>query len=159
MPWRLIFIDQLDMTMDLDKQFQTLEKDLKDQIEICKAIYHIIEREAKALNSQSRSSETPSFDHTNQAREKLLPLLNRTTDRIKKQRKVWEDLSPEQKASKPEINDLVVEALNMIMKIIKMDRANEENLLKNGSIPIDQIPQSLRQNPGAVANIYKQNSR
>lgn len=148
--------------MSQSPSFELIEKDLREQIELCKAIYHVIEREARELKSSFNSpagEEAKGFNHTNEAREKLLPLLERSTGRIKEHRKIWESLDPMAKAAQPEINKLIVDALNSIMKIIKLDRANEEILLKSGSIPIDQIPPSLRQRPSAVANMYKKNSR
>ncbi len=146
--------------MSQNPSFELIEKDLREQIELCKAIYHVIEREARELKSSRGDEDEPkSFKHTNEAREKLLPLLDRSTERIKDHRKIWENLDPDTKSTRPEINKLIVEALNTIMKIIKLDRSNEEILLKSGSIPIEQIPSSLRQKPKAVANIYRQNSR
>ena len=120
----------------------------------------MIEREARALDSQRRNEdEPPGFDHTNEARQKLIPLLDRVTEKMKQHRQIWESLSYEERATRPDVNELIVEALNTIMKIIKLDRANEEILLKNGSIPIKEIPPSMRQKPGQVVNIYKQHSK
>lgn len=139
-----------------DQFFQTLKADLAEHIEVCKAVYHIIEREARALTNPQSDHD---FAHTNNAREQFLPILDKSLKKLKNHRSVWENLPIGVKSSQPEIKALLTQGQDMIMKIITLDRDNETRLLKSGAIPIDHIPSAKRQQPGFVARMYQQYSR
>ncbi len=47
---------------------------------------------------------------------------------------------------------------DLIMKIIVLDRENEQGLLRSGLLPDCQLPSANRQRPRFVADLYRRNS-
>lgn len=133
-----------------------MEADLLEHIEVCRAVYHVVEREARALHSPGQSSE---FAHTNNTRKKLLPLLDRSIEKIRLHRSIWEKIPARHREKQVRIKTLLTQGQDMIMKIISLDRDNENSLLKRGAIPARQIPSSKRQQPAYVAGLYQQFSK
>ena len=43
------------------------------------------------------------------------------------------------------------------MKVITMDRENEQQLLKRGLVPPDKVPSANRQRPHYVVDLYRKN--
>jgi hypothetical protein len=64
-------------------------------------------------------------------------------------------LSPEHRAEHPEINALLRQTQDLTMKIIMLDRENEQSLLRRGLVPPRDIPSANRQRPHFVADLYR----
>lgn len=139
----------------LEGFLRAMEADLIEHIEVCRAIYHIIEREARALHAADPGDE---FSHTNEARKKLLPILDKSLARIRMHRTVWEKIPSEKRQRCERIRTLLTQGQNIVMKIMTLDRDNENCLLKRGAIPVQHIPSARRQQPGYVAGLYEKNA-
>ena len=58
-----------------------------------------------------------------------------------------------------EIPALLRQNQDLIMKIIVLDRENEQALLRRGLVPPKHLPPAERQRPHFVANLYRRQSR
>ena len=67
-------------------------------------------------------------------------------------------LEPSVRQGHPEIAELLRENQNLIMKILVLDRENEQALLRKGLVPLRQVPPANRQRPHFVSSIYQRNS-
>jgi len=125
--------------------------DLKSRLALCHELLNVIEREAHAL----RRVDTPSLFEFYQLRKNLLPRLNQSLDTLRRHRVNWKKFSPDERARHPEIGALLRHNQDLTMKIILLDRENEQSLLRRGLVPARELPSANRQRPNFVANLYR----
>jgi hypothetical protein len=125
--------------------------ELKARLALCQEILNAVEREAQAL----RRADKPSLFEFHQLRKNLLPRLNQSLDTLRKHRVDWQKFSPEERARHPEIGMLLRQNQDLTMKIILLDRENEQSLLRRGLLPAGELPSVNRQRPHFVADLYK----
>jgi flagellar biosynthesis/type III secretory pathway chaperone len=125
--------------------------DLKARLALCQEILQVVEREAQAL----RRTDNPSLFEFHQLRKNLLPRLNQSLDTLRRHRVDWQKFSPDERERHPEIGILLRQNQDLTMKIILLDRENEQSLLRRGLVPARELPSVNRQRPHFVANLYR----
>jgi hypothetical protein len=110
-----------------------------------------VEREGQSL----RRLDSPNTFELFQGKKSLLPRLNQSLDQLKEYRAAWQKMIPEERARNPQIASLLRQHQDVIMKIILLDRENEQTLLRRGLVPVRQLPAMNRQRPLFVAEIYR----
>jgi flagellar biosynthesis/type III secretory pathway chaperone len=125
--------------------------DLKQHFALCRELLVVVERESQAL----RQPENPSLFEFYQLRKTLLPRLNQSLDSLRKHRAHWLKFSLEERARNPEIGLLLRQNQDLTMKIILLDRENEQALLRRGLVPPRELPSVNRQRPHFVAELYR----
>jgi hypothetical protein len=133
---------------------QEISDDLKDRLALCHELLQGLEREGQAL----RRPDNPSLFEFHQLRKKLLPSLNLSLDALRRHRVNWRKLSREERARHPEIGALLRQNQDLTMKIIILDRENEQSLLRRGLVPARELPSVNRQRPHFVAELYRRQS-
>jgi len=128
-----------------------ITNDLRQHQSICQQLLAMVEREAMAL----RSSERFASAEVLQAKKDLLLRLNHSVDQLRFQRENWQQWSQEEKALHPQIAPLLRLNQDLIMKILVLDRENEQALLRKGLVPSHQLPSANRQRPHFVADLYR----
>ena len=128
--------------------------DLKTHRNLCEAILALASKE----NSEFRSEgEAGSAEKIGQ-RKKFLAQLTESLNKIREHRVAWMRLEPSVRQSHPEIAELLRENQNLIMRILVLDRENEQALLRKGLVPLRHVPSAKRQRPHFVASMYQRNS-
>ncbi len=89
-----------------------------------------------------------------QLKKTLLPRLNQSLDALRGHRVNWQKLGRDERARHPEIGMLLRQNQDLIMKIILLDRENEQTLLRRGLVPPRDLPSVNRQRPHFVAGLY-----
>jgi flagellar biosynthesis/type III secretory pathway chaperone len=125
--------------------------DLRQHLALCHDILTVVERESQVL----RGGEPADLRPLAVVKKSLLDRLNISLDRIRQQRLRWQQLSPAERAENPEVGGLLRQNQDLIMKIILLDRENEQALLRGGLIPAAQLPPAQRQRPHFVAELYR----
>ena len=128
-------------------------QDLRTHQGLCEQLLQIVHRENQAQHNAENASNFEFY----QSRKMLLPLLEQSVTRLKKQRAAWQPLDPEQKSQFPEISALIRLNQELINKVLFMDRENEQSLLRRGLLPAKQIPSVQQQQPHFVADLYRRN--
>src|SRR5882724_7138544 len=128
--------------------------DLQARLALCQEVLDVIEREGQAL----RRPDNPSLFEFFQLRKNLLPRLNQSLDTLRKHRVSWQKFSPDERARYSEIGNLLRQNQDLTMKIILLDRENEQSLLRRGLIPAGELPSPNRQRPHFVAELYRRRS-
>lgn len=129
--------------------------DLQGHLSLCQEILNLVEKESYALH---HSDAGPSFE-SYQTKKNLLPRLNQSLNQIRQHRATWQKLSPADRAQFPEVPGLLRQNQDLIMKIIVLDRENEQALLRKGLVPPRQLPSANRQRPHFVADLYRRQGR
>jgi hypothetical protein len=128
--------------------------DLQTHRSLCEAILALSAKENGALRTQV---EGFNFDSTAQ-RKKFLAQLTDSLDKIREHRIAWMRLEPSVRQGHPEIAELLRENQNLIMRILVLDRENEQALLRKGLVPSRHVPPANRQRPHFVSSLYQRNS-
>lgn len=124
---------------------------LREHIALCREYLTLVERENHALGG----SDTFDAGAFNQGRSSLMPRLDQSSDRLQKFRVAWQALTEDQRKQQPEVANLVRQAQDVAMKILVLDRENEQHLLRRGLLTPHQLPAAQRQRPRFIADLYK----
>jgi sugar-specific transcriptional regulator TrmB len=133
---------------------QEISDDLKARLALCHELLQGLEREGQAL----RRPDNPPLFEFHQLRKKLLPRLKQSLETLRRHRVDWRQLNREERARHPEIGALLRQNQDLTMKIIILDRENEQSLLRRGLVPARELPSANRQRPHFVAELYRRQS-
>ena len=125
--------------------------ELRHHFELCQQVLSVIEKENHLL----RSPEMPDLKPVGLLRKNLLPQLTASINRLRQQRLLWQQMEPAQRARHPEISAWLRQNQDLTMKIIMLDRENEQFLLRRGLLPPNQLPPVQRQQGHFVSALYR----
>jgi hypothetical protein len=125
--------------------------DLRSHLALNAELLGHLERESQSLRQLESDQPTSAAE----ARRDVLPRLEEALQRIRNHRSYWLSLSPELRSTKHEIRDLLRQNQDLIMRMILLDRENEQLLLRRGLIPPKHLPPIQRQRPHYVAGLYQ----
>jgi hypothetical protein len=130
---------------------EEIAADLRQHFALCQDLLAIVEREGQTL----RRPDQPSLFEFYQLKKTLLPRLNQSLDALRKHRVNWQRFPMDERARHPEIGMLLRQNQDLTMKIILLDRENEQCLLRRGLVPPRELPAANRQRPHYVADLYR----
>lgn len=110
--------------------------DLRSHLALNTDLLGHLERESQSLRQLESDRPTSAAE----ARRDILPRLEEALQRIRNHRSYWLSLSPEVRSTKHEIRDLLRQNQDLIMRMILLDRENEQLLLRRGLIPLSIFP-------------------
>jgi hypothetical protein len=128
--------------------------DLREHLQLAQEILALVERENVVL----RQSEGAASDLV-ELKKGLLPRLTDSLQRLKERRAEWTQLPAETRAAHPRIAGLLRQNQDVIMKIIVLDRENEQALLRKGMVPPRHLPSANRNRPHYVADLYRRSGQ
>ncbi|HEY1171433.1 MAG TPA: hypothetical protein VGH19_08705 [Verrucomicrobiae bacterium] len=123
---------------------------LQEQQALCKEILALTERENSALKQTENSS---SFEVAQQRKQ----LLARLDAALQSLRATRQGMAPGQPLP-PETAQMVRQLQDIIMRVLVLDRENEQALLRRGLVPARHVPPAARQKPHFVAELYRRQS-
>jgi len=124
---------------------------LNEHFGVCQELLQVAEEEGQTL----RRPGQPSLSVFYQRKKDLLPRFNQSLDGLRKHRVSWQRLSLDERARWPEVSRLLRKNQDLTMKIIVLDRENEQALLRRGLVPPRELPSVNRQRPHFVADLYR----
>jgi hypothetical protein len=128
---------------------------LQDHLEVCSKLLALAQKEAAALKSA-----TPFPAATIQAeRRVLLSRLESALQLLGQKQLLWQQLGPERRARSAQVNPLIQTALDTIMRILVLDRENEQALLRRGLLPVRSLPPVEQSHPHCVARLYQHHAK
>ena len=131
--------------------FPQMLTDLRSHQMLCRELLTLAERESQAL----RQGQTQALQELYQTKKTLLPHLRESVEKVRQYRIYWQSLGASERAAQPEISFLVRQVQDLIMRVILLDRENEQGLLRRGLIPPREIPAAQQQRPHFVAELYR----
>jgi hypothetical protein len=126
-------------------------KDLNYHFAVTQELLDLAEREGQALRQPASAS---LFDFY-QTRRNLLARFTQSLDAVRQHRLNWQRLTLEQRAEFPQVTALLRRNQDLTMKVIVLDRENEQHLLRRGLVPPRELPSVNRQRPHFVADLYR----
>ena len=130
---------------------QSIAADLKAHLELYQEILAVVSRENELLAALEARQDAALHSR----KKEMLSRLNDSLDKLRRHRLSWAAVSPSDRAANPEIASLLRQSQDLIMKIIVLDRENEQSLLRRGLMPARHVPSANRQRPHFVANLYQ----
>ena len=126
---------------------------LAAHLTVCEEILALVTRESEALRQPG------PFAGQELARERaaLVPRLAQSLEAIRSTREAWQRLDPATRERHSEVHALLRANQNLIMKVIVLDRENEQALLRRGLLPPGRLPMSQSRRPRLVADEYLKN--
>jgi hypothetical protein len=110
----------------------------------------VAERESQAL----RQPQPAPLHELYQLKRALLPRLSESLQAVRGHRLYWQNLTAAERTTQPEIQFLVRQVQDLILRVIHLDRENEQGLLRRGLIPPREL-HSAPARPHFVADLYK----
>jgi hypothetical protein len=129
--------------------------DLSRHLALCQEICAQVERESHQLRQADEKSAFASY----QKKKDLLPQLEESLNRIREHRNTWRRLNPAERAQHSKVPGLVKANQDLIMKIIVLDRENEQLLLRKGLGHQPSPVSAPSPRPHYVAGIYHRNAQ
>lgn len=131
-----------------------LERELRAHLAVCEDVLAVVQREHQLLKT-NRVSDLEEFFRT---REGMLERVTSAQQKMLGHKAAWLRLDPAEREQHPGIGALIRQNLDLIMKIVLLDRENEKLLLANKLVPSSHLPAPERQNPSLVARRYRDHS-
>ena len=123
---------------------------LDEQFALCQEVLALTERENAALKQPDSAA---TFEVVQQ-RKQLLARLDAASQNL---RSIRQRLGPGQPLP-PEIAQQARQLQDLIMRVLVLDRENEQALLRRGLVPARHVPPAARQKPHFVAELYRRQS-
>jgi len=128
-----------------------LVNELKTHISLCGEILTVVQQEHQKL----KTSAVDDLAALQAGRQGMLERLNAAQESILTHKETWMRLQPAERQQRPDITNLLKQSTDLIMKIVSLDRENEQLMLRNKLVPPSHLPPAQRQNPNLVAKMYK----
>ena len=128
-----------------------LANELQTHISLCGEILTVVQKEHQKL----KTSAVDDLAALQAGRQGMLERPNAAQEGILAHKEEWMRLKPEERQQRPDIANLLKQSTDLIMKIVSLDRENEQLMLRNKLVPPSHLPPAQRQNPNLVAKMYK----
>ncbi len=103
----------------------------------------------------SVAGNTAVFD---EKRKELLPDIESLVKKFRRHRMAWQQISEARRQEFTELRQLFQNIQGLVMKILALDRENQQAMLKRGLVPVKNLPAAAAQQPHFVADLYRRNS-
>jgi flagellar biosynthesis/type III secretory pathway chaperone len=100
--------------------------DLDAHLDLCQRMLRVVEMERDAL----RESDAPRLQNLQESKRDLLPQISASLDRIRQHRRAWQALNPAERSRRGDAPARMRQLQDLIMRIIVLDRENEQTLLR-----------------------------
>ena len=128
--------------------------DLRQHQLLSREILSLAERESQALRQPS-PGQPAVLQEISDLRRLLLPRLSESLEKVRRHREHWQTLTVAERAAQPEIAFLVRQTQDLIMRVLLLDRENEQGLLRLGLVPAREMNAVSGQRPQYVAGLYR----
>lgn len=131
-----------------------LVMDLRAFMTVCEEILGLAQREHQALSSPAE------YQHQDfsERRKKMLPDIELLARKFRSHRSVWQQISPARRESFPELKRLFQNVQNLLLRVMLLDRENQQAMLRRGLVPVKHLSAAGTQQPHYVADLYRKNS-
>jgi hypothetical protein len=131
-----------------------LVSDLLEYLGHCEQALAIAGQESRALTGSG--DYQPFAFH--QRRKDLLSGLESSLTKLRGWRQTWQQTGVAERASCSEVKPLFQAIQDMLMKVLLLDRENQQALLRRGLVPSKHLTLATgHQQPHYVANLYRRN--
>lgn len=131
----------------------SLEQELHRQARLYEQLWDIAMKEAEAL--RSCDFRPGCYDEQKRA---VSAELEKNVSSIRRLRVIWQQLPAETREQHPQVPKVVRANQELAMKLIVLDRENEQALLRRGLVPARQLATTSRHQPHFVSTLYRRHT-
>lgn len=131
-----------------------IARTLREHLAVCQELMTMVMRE----NTAFKDSNAPSPLSLYQTKQQILPRLEQSAEQIRNCRLLWQAKAPEVRKKNAEVAQLLDQNQKLILKIIMLDRENEQILLRRGFGPPREREPAVQQQPHFVAGLYRRST-
>jgi hypothetical protein len=91
-------------------------------------------------------------------RKSLLASLDQAVVSLKNIRRVWQQTDPAERDRCGEVKALFQAVQGTLMKVLLLDRENQQAMLRRGLVPVQHLPAAAAQRPHFVTSLYQKHS-
>ncbi|MGA2662802.1 MAG: hypothetical protein ABSH34_35425 [Verrucomicrobiota bacterium] len=128
---------------------------LREHLGVCNALLELARKEAQALKSPA---PFPAMA-IQVERKALLCRLEYALKLLGQKRNLWNCSGKERAPGDPRFTRLLRTALDTIMRVLVLDRENEQQLLRRGLLPACCLPPAEQSRPHYVARLYQRHAQ
>lgn len=129
----------------------SIRETLRRNLSLYEDLLRVVEAECEEVAEGTGRPLTRQYT----VKKGLLPLLIQSLDPLAKCRAEWQQTDPAERSRHPDIGELARQCQDVLMKVIMLDRENEQALLRQGLLPAARLPSVNRQRPNFVADLYR----
>jgi hypothetical protein len=127
---------------------------LRSFARLCDDTLELVSHEGQSL---AGSAEYEAFDFY-QGRKSLLLRLDEGLNRLRAQRLTWQRLDPAERAKNSEVKFLLQSVQDNLVKILVLDRENQQALLRRGLVPARHMPSFTVAPPHYASQVYRRHA-
>ena len=127
--------------------------ELRSYVALCEEILSLTTRENQALSGHA--DYQPLEFH--QKRKTLLPNIELLLTKLRHRRMAWQQVPTSERERCEEVKPLFQNIQNLLMKVLLLDRENQQAMLRRGLVPTEHLPAVPVQKPNYVASLYLRN--
>jgi len=127
---------------------------LREHLALCEELLGLATRESQALRGPGAFEAFEFF----QQRRSLLARLDQSLQGLRAHRLVWQRLDATERARYPDIAGLLRAGQDLTMRVLVLERENEQALLRRGLVPPRHLSCVQHQRPHYVADLYRRHA-
>lgn len=128
--------------------------DLQEFADICREALGLARSEHEALAEPAHYNHLEFYER----RKKLLADIEEMLPKFRRHRTAWQQVSQSEREQFEDLKGLFQSIQGLLMKVLLLDRENQQAMLKRGAVPARHVPAAAAQHPHFVANLYRRNS-
>lgn len=128
---------------------------LREHLGVCNALLELAHKESEALRSPAPFPVLAMQVE----RKALLSRLDSVLKLLVRRRNLWQKSGKDSVAHNPQVARLLQTALDTIMRVLVLDRENEQQLLRRGLVPVRALPPAQQSQPHYVARLYQRHTQ
>jgi hypothetical protein len=121
---------------------------------LCDEMLQLTGRERQLLDGPDEYQPFEFF----QGRKALLSRLDQSLNLLRTWRQAWQRLDATERAQYPEVKSLLQAVQDSVVKILVLDRENQQALLRRGLLPARHVSSFAAQPPHYAAQLYRRHS-
>ena len=129
--------------------------DLQEFASICEDALSLAKREHLALVSQANYRHLEFYEK----RKTLLADIEAMLPKFRRHQTAWQQVSQSQRDHFTDIKRQFQNIQGLLMRVMLLDRENQQTMLKRGLVPTKHLPAAATQRPNYVADLYRRNSQ
>jgi hypothetical protein len=130
---------------------EELIRDLRVHQELCHQALTILLNEGRTLAGPAELETAGA----SRERKNLLPAIETSLINLRRWRQLWQETSPEEKAGVPDLNQIFQTTQGFMMRILLVDRENQQAMLRRGLMPAQHLPVIASQQSHFVTGLYR----
>ncbi|MEJ0091172.1 MAG: hypothetical protein WDM80_15690 [Limisphaerales bacterium] len=131
-----------------------LVNELRAFLALCETVLASVSSENQALSGHSEYQPFSFYQH----RKNLLPNLETALTNLRSKRLVWQQTGESERSRCEEVKSFFQAIQGILMKVLMLDRENQQALLRRGLVPAKHLPLVAVQRPHYVANLYQRHT-